>query len=67
MIKKIIILSLVFSPLAFSQELSEAYLESLPESVKEDVLKGIEDREEKDKVLYRRPSTMIDKTQCKVW
>ena len=47
MIKKILILCLVFSPLAFSQELSEAYLESLPESVKEDVLKGMEEREEK--------------------
>jgi len=62
LIKKIIIPCLVFSSLIFSQELSDAYLESLPESVKEDVLKGIDDRAEKDKTVYRRPSTMVNKS-----
>jgi protein involved in polysaccharide export with SLBB domain len=59
--KKIIILCLAFSSITFAQELSDAYLESLPESVKEDVLKGIESKNEKDKTIYKRPSTMVDK------
>ena len=47
-----------------SQELSDAYLESLPESVKEDVLKGINDKEEKSKAIYKRPSTMVEKEEA---
>lgn len=45
-----------------SQELSEAYLASLPESVRESVLEGISEKKESDKPDYRRPSTMIYKT-----
>lgn len=60
--KKIILLIILFFPLiTFSQEMSDAYLESLPESVKEDVLKGIDERDERDKTIYKRPSSMIDK------
>ena len=45
----------------YSQELDEAYLASLPESVRADVLDKIADREEKDTPVYRRPSSMIKK------
>ena len=60
--KNIIILAFIlFASYSFSQELSEAYLESLPESVREDVLKGIDTRKESDKPVYKRPSTMVKK------
>ena len=60
--KKIILLSFFLIPIAlYSQEISEAYLESLPESVKNDVLKGIDDRDEKEQPVYRRPSSMVEK------
>ena len=60
--KKTIILStIVFTSIIFSQDISEAYLESLPESVKEDVLKGIDDRTEQENAIYKRPSSMVDK------
>ena len=44
-----------------SQELDEAYLESLPDSVRDDVLQTIDQREKIDKPVYRRQSSMIDK------
>lgn len=44
-----------------SQELDEAYLASLPENVRADVLNQIADKEEKDGPVYRRPSSMIKK------
>ena len=47
----------------FSQELDEAYLESLPESVRDDVLKKIEDRDEAEKPVYRRKSSMVEKPE----
>ena len=46
---------------SYSQELDEAYLASLPESVRADVLDGIADREVEDSPVYRRPSSMIKK------
>lgn len=62
--KRITLITLtLFSSITFSQELSEAYLESLPESVKEDVLKGIDDKNNQDKTIYRRPSSMVDKNE----
>ena len=62
--KKFILLVLFLFPLIIiSQELSDAYLESLPESVKEDVLKGISDKKEEDKAIYKRPSTMVEKEE----
>lgn len=60
--KKIILSAfIIFSSATFSQELDEAYLNSLPEGVREDVLSKIKDRDESEKPIYRRPSTMIDK------
>ena len=47
-----------------SQELDEAYLASLPENVRNDVLQKMTDREELDKPVYRRPSLMITKNYC---
>ena len=52
---------LIVSTGLYSQELDEAYLESLPESVRTDVLEKIEEREIKDTPVYRRPSSMIKK------
>jgi protein involved in polysaccharide export with SLBB domain len=52
---------LIASTGLYSQELDEAYLASLPESVRADVLDKITDREEKDTPVYRRPSSMIKK------
>ena len=45
----------------YSQELDEAYLASLPESVRSDVLDKIAEKEVKDAPVYRRPSSMINK------
>jgi protein involved in polysaccharide export with SLBB domain len=64
--KKNILLLMLLTPffLANSQELDQAYLESLPDDVREDVLKQVENREELDKPVYRRPSTMVSKVYC---
>ena len=60
--KKILLSALLIaSTTAYSQELDEAYLASLPESVREDVLDKMAEREVKDTPAYRRPSTMINK------
>ena len=52
---------LIVSTGLYSQELDEAYLASLPESVRADVLDKIADREVKDTPAYRRPSSMTKK------
>jgi protein involved in polysaccharide export with SLBB domain len=52
---------LIVSTGLYSQELDEAYLASLPESVRTDVLDKIADRDVKDTPVYRRPSSMIKK------
>jgi protein involved in polysaccharide export with SLBB domain len=52
---------LITSTTIFSQELDKAYLESLPDSVKSDVLSKIDERNEAEKPVYRRQSSMIDK------
>jgi protein involved in polysaccharide export with SLBB domain len=60
--KKIFLLAcLVVSAAIYSQELDEAYLQSLPESVREDVLNKIEAKDDLDEPVYRRASTFIDK------
>ena len=60
--KKIFLLAcLVVSAAIYSQELDEAYLQSLPEGVREDVLNKIEAKDDLDKPVYRRASTFIDK------
>ena len=62
--KKIFLLTcLVVSAAIYSQELDEAYLQSLPESVREDVLNKIEAKDDLDKPVYRRASTFIDKEE----
>ena len=60
--KKIFLSALfLLSTTSYSQELDEAYLESLPENVRADVLNEIADREVEDSPVYRRPSSMIKK------
>ena len=60
--KKIFLFALLtISTGVFSQELDEAYLASLPESVRGDVLDKIADRDLKDTPVYRRPSSMVKK------
>jgi len=63
--KKILLSTLLLlSTTSYSQELDEAYLASLPENVRKDVLQKMTDREELDKPVYRRPSLMIKKNYC---
>ena len=52
---------LITSAAIYSQELDDAYLESLPDNVREDVLSKMDLREEIDKPEYRRQSSMTDK------
>ena len=60
--KKIFLSALfLLSTISYSQELDKAYLESLPENVRADVLDKIADREVEDSPVYRRPSSMIKK------
>jgi len=62
--KKIFLLAcLLVSATIYSQELDEAYLQSLPESVREDVLNKIEAKEDLDKPVYRRASSFVDKSE----
>ena len=63
--KKILLSTLLLiSTISYSQELDEAYLASLPENVRNDVLQKMTDREELDQPIYRRPSLMINKVYC---
>ncbi|MDB9898668.1 SLBB domain-containing protein [Gammaproteobacteria bacterium] len=52
---------LITSAAIFSQELDESYLKSLPDNIREDVLLKIDQRDEDEKPIYRRQSSMIDK------
>lgn len=61
MSKILTILFITISISISSQEMSKEYLDSLPESVRSDVLSKIEAREEIEKPVYRRASTSIDK------
>jgi len=63
--KLLITVLLITSAAIFSQELDDAYLESLPDNIREDVLSKIEQREEDEKPLYRRQSSMTDKPYSK--
>jgi polysaccharide biosynthesis/export protein len=60
---KFLITTLLISSAAiFSQELDVAYLESLPDDVREDVLLKIDQRDEDEKPVYRRQyPSMTDK------
>ena len=60
--KKIFLSALLLASAGLhSQELDEAYLASLPESVRGDVLDKMAEKEVKDTPVYRRPSSMINK------
>jgi protein involved in polysaccharide export with SLBB domain len=63
--KTFLLAFLVVSTTIYSQELDEAYLQSLPESVREDVLNKIEAKDDLDEPVYRRASTFIDKDKDK--
>tara|TARA_B100000767_G_scaffold169492_1_gene158688 strand:- start:41 stop:1798 length:1758 start_codon:yes stop_codon:yes gene_type:complete len=62
--KTFLSLLLIVSAGLYSQELDEAYLASLPENVRSDVLEKMNDKEELEKPEYRRPSTMTSKNYC---
>ncbi len=49
------------SIVSYSQELDESYLESLPETVREDLEKKMEAQEALEEPVYRRASTFVDK------
>jgi protein involved in polysaccharide export with SLBB domain len=60
--KKIFLLTFLIIPTSiYSQELDETYLDSLPESIREDVKKRIDLKEKTEKPVYRRASSFIDK------
>jgi protein involved in polysaccharide export with SLBB domain len=60
--KKIFLSSLlILTANLYSQVLDDAYLASLPESVRADVLGNIADRKDQDTPVYRRPSSMVKK------
>ena len=61
----LITLLLISSATIFSQELDEAYLESLPDNIREDVLLKIDQRDKDEKPIYRRQSSMTDKPEAK--
>ena len=57
----IITLLITTSTYSYSQSFDEAFLQSLPEDVREDLLRKKIENDEKAKVNYRNPSTFIDK------
>ena len=63
--KKIILTSILFVPLfAISQQLDESYLKSLPDEVRKDVLSQMDEKNDDDKTVYRRPSTKIEQQKA---
>jgi len=63
LIKKFLYSIIFLSLFAASQEMDQEYLDSLPEAVRDDVLEKMEAKEDMDKPVYRRASTMIDKDE----
>ena len=60
--KKKFLLTFLIIPISiYSQELDKTYLDSLPESIREDVEKRINLKEKTEKPVYRRASSFIDK------
>ena len=59
----ILLAFLAFTTSAFleGQEFDEAFLESLPNSVKQDLMNQVKDRKDLEDPQYRRPSTFIQK------
>ena len=66
MTKKILLSVMLFTSIvSYSQELDESYLESLPETVREDLEKKMEAQEALEEPVYRRASTFVDKDKDK--
>lgn len=60
--KNTLILAIILSPLFLvSQEIDEAYLSTLPEGVRDDIIQRINDKKEVEKPIYRRASSTLDK------
>ncbi len=57
------ILFLLLPSIIVSQEIDEAYLESLPDDVRSEVMEKIEAKELVEMPVYRRASTFIDKEE----
>ena len=47
--------------ISFAQELDQAYLDSLPEDVRKELLEKVDEDKSKEKPIYRKPSTFIEK------
>jgi protein involved in polysaccharide export with SLBB domain len=58
--KKLLLMSLFFPLTILSQNLDEAYLESLPDDIRKDVLQEMESTSEDEKTSYRRPTSMVE-------
>ena len=56
-----IILSLTISTFSHAQDFDDEFLQSLPEGVKEDLIKRNSDKEELEENKYRRPSSYVSK------
>jgi protein involved in polysaccharide export with SLBB domain len=54
---------LLLSTITYSQELDEAFLESLPENIRQDMKGKIDAKAELEKPVYRSASTFVDKAQ----
>ena len=60
--KKLFVITFSFFSLSIlSQSLDDAYLQSLPDNVRNDVINSIDEQQTLSKPIYRRQSTMIDK------
>ena len=56
-----IILSLTISTFSHAQDFDDEFLQSLPEGVKDDLIKRNSDKEELEENKYRRPSSYVSK------
>ena len=52
---------LLLSTIIYSQELDKTFLESLPDSVRQDIEGKIDAKADLEKPIYRRASTFVDK------
>ena len=61
--KTTLLVILIYSTSAISQEFDPKFLESLPEEVRNDLLLEVENQTKTEEQQYRRPSTFIEKPQ----
>jgi protein involved in polysaccharide export with SLBB domain len=60
--KKFLLAIILIVPLySLAQDFDSDYLDSLPEDVREDVLKEVEKKEDQEKPVYRKPSSKVNK------